>query len=151
MGTNFLILSRVFFINKDYYTCTEIWECIERGDIAFTNTNTQIQRQFLNAYIMVIEKTNTAICNIDRVKEVGIFIMAHIRSALLKERGMPWIHIIPSVHQMRAHGWGLYKLNKGRAISVWAETPIESWNKTFALTKVELAKLQYVITSVMYL
>ena len=35
----------------------------------------------------------------------------------------------PSVHQMAAHAWELFEINNGLPISMWAECPVEAWNK----------------------
>ena len=60
---------------------------------------------------------------------VGIEIMLHIRNNFLDHNGEPWIYIIPSVHQVCAHAGELFEINMGKAISVWSESPVESWNK----------------------
>ena len=55
--------------------------------------------------------------------------MLHIRNGFLNERGSPWKFIIPTVHQVCAHAWELLEMNMGKAISIWSESPVESWNK----------------------
>ena len=37
--------------------------------------------------------------------------------------------ISPSVHQMTAHAWELFKINEGKPISMFSEQPGEAWNK----------------------
>ena len=83
----------------------------------------------LNAYITIVEKCDHELRDIEKVKAVGIKIMHHIRKSFLNEKGESWIYISPSVHQTCAHAWELFDLNNGRAISIWSETPVESWNK----------------------
>ena len=65
----------------------------------------------LNAYLTVIEKTDRKLRNVCKVQEVGIHIMAHIRSSFLDEKGNAWISITPSLHQSCAHAWELILWN----------------------------------------
>ena len=55
--------------------------------------------------------------------------MLHIRNGFLNHKGESWIYTIPSVHQVCAHAGELFEMNLGKAISVWSENPVESWNK----------------------
>ena len=63
------------------------------------------------------------------VQKVGIEIMLLIKKGFLKHKGESWIMIIPSVHQVCAHAGELFEINAGKSISVWSESPVESWNK----------------------
>ena len=83
----------------------------------------------LHAYLTVIEKTDRKLRNVHKVKEVGIHIMAHMRSSCLDEKGNAWISITPSLHQSCAHAWELILWNGDKVISIWSESPVESWNK----------------------
>ena len=60
---------------------------------------------------------------------VGKTLVLHIRNVFLNERGSPWIFTVPTVHQVCAHPWELFEMNMGKAISIWSESPVESWNK----------------------
>ena len=63
------------------------------------------------------------------VQKIGIEIMLLIKKGFLKHKGESWIIIIPSVHQVCAHAGDLFEINAGKSISVWSESPVESWNK----------------------
>ena len=65
------------------------------------------------------------------VQKVGIEIIFHIKNSFLNHKGESWVMIIPSVHQVCAHAGELFKINAGKSISisVWSESPVESWNK----------------------
>ena len=64
------------------------------------------------------------------VQKVGIEIIFHIKNSFLNHKGESWVMIIPSVHQVFAHA-ELFKINaeKSISISLWSESPGESWNK----------------------
>ena len=51
--------------------------------------------------------------NTDSLKQLGIDIMYHIRTAFFDEKGKPWIPINPSLHSMCAHSWELFKMSSG--------------------------------------
>ena len=55
--------------------------------------------------------------------------MLLIKKGFLNHKGESWIMIIPSVHQVCAHAGELFEINAGKSISVWSESPVESWNK----------------------
>ena len=55
--------------------------------------------------------------------------MLHLMTNFLNEKGLPWLMIIPSFHQMAAQGWQLFQMNAGESIAKWSECPLESWNK----------------------
>ena len=42
---------------------------------------------------------------VNKVKSLGIEIMAHVRTSFLDANAQPWIMITPSFHQMCAHSW----------------------------------------------
>ena len=80
--------------------------------------------------IRVAQSTNdTERVDIHAIKDLGIELMTYLRSGFLNESEDPWIMIIPSVHQMCAHGLELFQLNDGLYIAKWSENPIESCNK----------------------
>ena len=60
---------------------------------------------------------------VQKVKQLGIDLMVSFR------RNFPFAIISPSVHQMAAHSWELFRMNYGLPISMWSESPIEAWNK----------------------
>ena len=64
------------------------------------------------------------------MKTLGIDIMHHIKTSFLDEKGDSWIMITPSIHQLCAHTWQLFDMNRGKAITRWSENPLESWNKS---------------------
>ena len=82
-----------------------------------------------NDILTVTQKVSSRKVNTSALRMEGIDLMSHLRSSFLDERGNPWVQIIPSVHQMCAHAWQLFEMNKGDPISTWSEIPLESWNK----------------------
>ena len=66
--------------------------------------------------------------NTDKLKQLGIDIMAYLRTAFLNNSRKPWININPSLHQMCAHGWELFKICDG-PIARFSEQSQEHWNK----------------------
>ena len=83
----------------------------------------------VNVFLSITQAVTSKRVNPEKLKILGIELMVHIKSSFLDERGNPWIMIIPSVHQMCAHSWELFKINNGTSISKWSENPLESWNK----------------------
>lgn len=67
--------------------------------------------------------------HVDAIKSLGIELMMHLKTSFLNEKGHSWIMITPSFHQMCAHSWQLFDLNKGSSVAKWSESPVESWNK----------------------
>ena len=69
-----------------------------------------------------------------KLRQLGIDIMSHMRTNFLNENGQPWISINPSLHDMCAHSWELYEfLNK--PIGIYSEQAQECWNKHVARFK----------------
>ena len=66
---------------------------------------------------------------VDKVKELGIKIMLHIRQSFIDNKGESWAVITNTVHQLCAHSWELFQLNSGKSIGKWSESPLEAWNK----------------------
>ena len=65
----------------------------------------------------------TKIAKVEMVKQVGQDLMVHYKTSF------PWAMISPSVHQMCAHSWELFKLTEGKPIAIYAEQSGEAWNK----------------------
>ena len=66
--------------------------------------------------------------NTDKLQQLGIDIMSHIRTAFVNHKNQPWVPINPSVHAMCAHSWELFHMSK-EPISVYSEQAQEHWNK----------------------
>ena len=64
----------------------------------------------------------------DKLKQLGIDIMTHLRTAFLNNSSKPWISINPSLHQMCAHSWELFTICDG-PIAKFSEQSQEHWNK----------------------
>ena len=84
---------------------------------------------YFNQMLSVTLSVTDKIVNIKKVRQLGIDLMHHTKSAFLDNRSRPWIMITPSVHQLCAHAWQLFELNNGKSIAVWSENPLESWNE----------------------
>ena len=69
-----------------------------------------------NGILTVTQKVSSQKVNTNALRMEGIELMTHLRSSFLDERGNPWVQIIPSVHQMCAHAWQLFEMNKGRGV-----------------------------------
>ena len=82
-----------------------------------------------NVILTVTQKLTSQKVNTSALRMEGINLMTHLRSSFLDERGNPWVQIIPSVHQMCAHAWQLFEMNKGDPISKWSENPLVSQKK----------------------
>ena len=41
-GNDIAVIEEGFKIEKDYKTCLEIWQCIERGKIRYSNTSVKV-------------------------------------------------------------------------------------------------------------
>ena len=65
----------------------------------------------------------------NKVKSLGIVIMAHVRTSFLNANVQPWIMMTPSFHQMCAHSWEFFELNNGSSIAKLSESPLENWKK----------------------
>ena len=61
--------------------------------------------------------------NTDKLRQLGINIMCHIRT------NWPWVPINPSLHQMCAHSWQLFQFAHPDPIVVYTEQSQEHWNK----------------------
>ena len=66
---------------------------------------------------------------VNKVKSLGIVIMAHVRTSFLNANVQPWIMITPSFHQMCAHSWEFFELNNESSIAKLSESPLENWKK----------------------
>ena len=84
----------------------------------------------LNIMIHITQKHTKEIIDFSQVKTLGIDVMHHIKTSFLDEKGNSWVMITPSIHQLCAHTWQLFAMNGGKAISMWSENPLESWNKS---------------------
>ena len=82
-----------------------------------------------NIMLAVTQAVNEKVVRIDDVKDLGIELMLHCKTAFVNEKGQSWVMLIPSFHQMCGHGWELFKWNNGLSIAKWSENPVESWNK----------------------
>ena len=76
--------------------------------------------------ILQLWKNDQILRDSKMVQKVGIEIMLHIKNSFLNHKGESWVMIIPSVHQVFAHAGELFKINAGKSISVWSESPVES-------------------------
>ena len=65
----------------------------------------------------------------EKIKQLGIELMAHIRSSFVSNSGGACVMTTPSVHQTCAHAWEMFELNNGKSIAKWSEHPLEAWNK----------------------
>lgn len=82
-----------------------------------------------NVMLTVTQSMSDKRVNIQALKDLGIELMLHLKTAFLDHLGRSWIMIIPSYHQMCAHSWEMFQWNDGRSIAKWSESPVESWNK----------------------
>ena len=64
----------------------------------------------------------------DSLRELGITIMAQIRTKFLDHKGKSWVSINPSLHSMCAHSWELCQICSG-PIAQYSEQAQEHWNK----------------------
>ena len=55
--------------------------------------------------------------------------MLHLNNYFRDDKGLSWVMIIPTFHQMCGHSWELFQWNGSQSISRWSESPLESWNK----------------------
>ena len=72
--------------------------------------------------------------NTDSLKQLGIDIMYHIRTAFLDEKGKPWIPINPSLNSLCVHSRELFKMPSG-PIVIFSKQAQEHWNKHVASFK----------------
>ena len=63
-----------------------------------------------------------------RLKQLGVDLMSHVRSALVNHQGQPLINITPSLHAMCAHDWHLV-LILDAPVAIYSEQAQEHWNK----------------------
>lgn len=82
-----------------------------------------------NVILTVVQSTNNRLVCVDKLKELGIELMLHLKNNFLDDKGLSWVMIIPTFHQMSAHSWELFQWNGSQSISRWSESPLESWNK----------------------
>ena len=83
-------------------------------------------KQFLcstNCMISVCLSTRPKLVNTEKLRQLGIDIMSHIRSK------WPWVPINPSLHQMCAHSWQLFMMTYPEPIAIYSEQSQEHWNK----------------------
>ncbi|CAL4131834.1 unnamed protein product, partial [Meganyctiphanes norvegica] len=81
----------------------------------------------LNIMLAVTQGTRNDV-NIDKLKQLGIDIMYHIRTKFLDHKGNAWVPINPSLHSMCAHSWELFQICSG-PIMQYSEQAQEHWNK----------------------
>ena len=114
---------------------TKLFSPAIRQDICVLINNSEDRENYhyllkmMNSFITIIEKYDNVLRDSKIVRKVGIDILLHIKNGFLNHKGESWVMIIPSVHQVCAHAGDLFDMNSGRAISLWSETPVESWNK----------------------
>lgn len=73
--------------------------------------------------------------NTDKLRQLGIDIMSHIRTSFLNTEGNPWVPVNPSLHAMCAHSWQLFEMADGEPIAMYSEQAQEHWNKNVASYK----------------
>ena len=103
------------------------------SELILNQEDRQNYKEFLsmtNVILTITQSVNPSKkVKIEDFKRLGIELMLHLRTNFLDEKGLPWVMIIPSFHQMVAHGWQLFQMNAGESIAKWSECPLESWNK----------------------
>ena len=68
--------------------------------------NFSILLRDLNIMLRITQSTREGVSS-SRLKQLGVDLMSHVRSAFVNHQGQPWINITPSLHAMCAHAWQL--------------------------------------------
>ena len=87
----------------------------------------------LNIMLRVTQSTKKGV-HTTKLRQLGIDIMSHVRSAFLDHLGQPWINITPSLHAMCAHSWQLIDILDA-PVALYSEQAQEHWNKYLAKYK----------------
>ena len=118
-NTNNGNVARTFFNPKFRHTiCSLIEDEVDR-----TNYNTLLRD--INVMLSVCLGLRSDV-NVDKLRQLGINIMSHIRTAFMKD-GIPWVPINPSLHSMCSHSWELFSMFG--VIAIYSEQAQEHWNK----------------------
>ncbi|CAL4224804.1 unnamed protein product [Meganyctiphanes norvegica] len=95
--------------------------------------NFRILLRDINVMLSVCLSSKSGV-NIEKLRQLGIDLMSHLRTKFLASNGNAWILINPSLHSMCAHSWQLYQICSS-SISVYSEQAQEHWNKFVASFK----------------
>ena len=64
-----------------------------------------------------------------KLKQLGIDIMSHLKTSFLTTRNKLWIAVNPSLHSMCAHSWELFTICTDGPLAQYSEQAQEHWNK----------------------
>ncbi|CAL4117807.1 unnamed protein product, partial [Meganyctiphanes norvegica] len=95
--------------------------------------NFEILLRDLNVILTVTQGTHGNV-NTNKLKQLGIDIMSHIKTKFINVKGEEWVPINHSLHLMCAHSWELFEMCQG-PISQFSESAQEHWNKFIARYK----------------
>ena len=96
------------------------------AELIQNSSDNQNFKKFLrltNVMLSVCLNTKPKYVNTDKLRQLGIDIMSHVKTS------WPWVPINPSLHQMCAHSWQLFQIAHPDPIAVFSEQSQEHWNK----------------------
>ena len=83
--------------------------------------NFSIMLQMFNVLLRLTQSVdNKKTVDCEKVKNLGIQLMLHIKNNFLNEKGQSWVMIIPTVHALCAHSWEMFQMNEGGSIAKWS-------------------------------
>ena len=100
--------------------CSLIHNTVDRA-------NFSILLRALNIMLRITQSTREGVSS-SRLKQLGVDLMSHVRSAFVNHQGQPWINITPSLHAMCAHDWQLVVILDA-PVAIYSEQAQEHWNK----------------------